>query len=119
HGDVVLVAGGDDVVVPDGAAGLGDDRHTGLVGPLDVVPEGEEGVTAQGHAGQAVQPGPALLPGKDLGLFGEELLPGTVGQHVHVLVADVHVDGVVPVGPADARLKGQVQYLGALAQVPV
>ena len=45
HGDAVLVAGLDDVVIPDGAAGLGDELHAGLVGPLDVVAKGEESVT--------------------------------------------------------------------------
>ena len=89
------------------------------MGPLDVVPKGEEGITAQGHAGHAGEPLPALLPGELLGLLGEELLPGAIPEHIHALVADVDVDRVVPVGPADARLKGQLQHLGALAQVPV
>ena len=98
---------------------MGDERHAGLVGTLDVVAKGEESVAAQGHAGHAVQPGPALLPGKGLGLLCEELLPHAVRQYVHVFVGDVHIDGVVPVRAADIGFKGQIQHLGALAEIPV
>ena len=44
HDHAVLVGGGDDLIVPDGAAGLGDVLHAGLLGPLYVVPKGEEGI---------------------------------------------------------------------------
>ena len=42
HGDAVLVAGIDDLLVADGAAGLHDGGHAGAAGTLDVVAEGEE-----------------------------------------------------------------------------
>ena len=83
HGNAVLVAGLNDMVVPDGAAGLGDKLHARLVGPLDVVPKGEEGVASQSHTGHAGEPLPALFPGEDFRLLGEELLPLAVRQHVH------------------------------------
>ena len=44
HGDAVLVAGGNDVIVAHAASGLGDVLHAALVCPLNVVAEGEEGV---------------------------------------------------------------------------
>ena len=44
HGDAVLVAGHDDVVVAHAAAGLGNELHATLVGTLNVVAEGEEGI---------------------------------------------------------------------------
>ena len=47
HRDVVLVAGVDDLLVADGAAGLDDGGHAGTAGALDVVAEGEEGIAAQ------------------------------------------------------------------------
>ena len=47
HGDAVAIAGLDDVVVADGAAGLGDVGDAALLGALDVVAEGEEGVGAE------------------------------------------------------------------------
>lgn len=44
HHDAVLVAGVDDIVVTDRAAGLCDEVDTALVGAFHVVAEGEEGV---------------------------------------------------------------------------
>ena len=46
HGDPILVAGIDDVLVTDAAAGLGHVFHAAAMGPFDVVPKGEEGVGA-------------------------------------------------------------------------
>ena len=46
HGDAVFVAGHDDMVVANRAAGLCDILHATLVGALDIVAEGEEGITA-------------------------------------------------------------------------
>ncbi len=60
HGDAVLITGVDDMVVPDGAAGLGDIGHAGLSGPLYVVAKGEEGVGAHGHAVLGGDPGGSL-----------------------------------------------------------
>ena len=40
HCDTVFVAGHDDMVVANAAAGLCDKLHTALVGALDVVAEG-------------------------------------------------------------------------------
>lgn len=118
HGDTVLVAGGDDMVVTYRAAGLCDIGYTALVGAFDVVAEGEEGVRAQRYAGQCVQPGTFLFACQHFRLLGEELLPYAVGQYVVVVVTDVYVDGVVTVGAADFLYPGQVQYLRVLAQVP-
>ena len=50
HGDAVLVAGVNDLLVADGAAGLDDGRHAGAAGTLDVVAKGEERVRAQADA---------------------------------------------------------------------
>ena len=44
HRDTVLVAGHDDMIVADAATSLGDELHTTLMGTLDVVAEGEEGI---------------------------------------------------------------------------
>ena len=101
HHHAVLVGGGDDVVIPDGATRLGDVQRAGLAGPLHIVAEGEEGIGAHGQAALGGDPGLFLLRGQRLGLDGEGLLPGAVGQDVLVLVGEVHVDGVVPVRAAD------------------
>ena len=105
-------------IVAHAASGLGDVLHAALVCPLDVVAEGEEGVRAQRHALQRVQPRALLLAAQDVGLLREELLPHAVGQHVVVVVADVDIYGIVAVGTADFLHPRQVQYLRVLAQVP-
>ena len=46
HGDAVLVAGHDNMVVADAAASLGNELYATLVGTLDVVTEGEERIRA-------------------------------------------------------------------------
>ena len=46
HGHAVLVGGFDDLVVTDGAAGLGDIFYTAFLCSFNVVAEGEEGVGA-------------------------------------------------------------------------
>ena len=47
HGNSVFVAGLYHVVVAHRTACLGDVLHTALMGSLDVVAEGEEGIAAQ------------------------------------------------------------------------
>ena len=107
------------MVVAHRAAGLCDILHAALVGPLDVVAEGEEGVAAQCHVRVLCYPCFLLFPCQHLRLAGEELLPGPVAQHVVVLVfRDIHVDGVVAVGTPYALLEGQAHHLRVLAQPP-
>ena len=119
HGNAVPVAGHDDMVVAYRAASLGDELHATLVGTLNVVAEGEEGIRAQSHLGVLGYPLFLFCQRQHLGLFGEELLPGTVAQHIVVLVLrDVHINGVVAVGTADALLEGQCKHLRMLAQPP-
>ena len=42
HHYAVFIGGGDDVIIPDGAARLGDIRNAGLPRPLHIVAEGEK-----------------------------------------------------------------------------
>ena len=44
HSDAVLVAGHDDMIVADASTCLGDKLHTALMGTLDIIAEGEEGI---------------------------------------------------------------------------
>ena len=107
------------MIVPNAAAGLGDIGGAGLAGPLHIVAEGEEGIGTHGHSGLGGDPGFLFLRRQHLGLDGEGLLPHAVGQNVLVLVGNIDIDGVVPVGAADALHKLEAQDLGMLAQVPV
>ena len=107
------------MVVTDRAASLCNELYTALVGTLDVVAEGEEGVRAQRHLGVLSYPLLLLSHGQHLRLLGEELLPSTVAQHVVVLVLrDVDIDGVVAVSTTDALLEGQCHHFRVLAQPP-
>ena len=62
HGHIVFVAGLDDIVVTDAAAGLCDVLHATLVGALDVVAEGEESIGAQAYVGVPVSYTHLTLP---------------------------------------------------------
>src|SRR5690349_6528687 len=56
HGDVVLVAGRDDVRIAQGAAGLDDVLDAAGVGAIDVVAERDIRVRAESDAAQRRQP---------------------------------------------------------------
>ena len=119
HSDAVLVAGHDDMIVADGATSLGDKLHTTLVGTLDVVAEGEEGIRAKGHLRVLGYPGFLLFHRQHLWLRLEELLPGTVAEYIVMLVLrDIHIDGVVAVCTADTIHERQVHHLRMLAEPP-
>ena len=118
HGDAILVAGVDDMVVADATASLCDKLYTAAVGTLDVVAEGEESIRSQGHARVLGDPCLALLAGQRFGLFGKELLPCAVAEDVLGLVADIEVDAVVAVCTANLLLEWQIHDLRVLAQPP-
>ena len=112
HGDAVFVASHDDMVITNGATSLGDELHTTLMGTLNVVTEGEEGIRAKGHFRVLGDPGFLLFHRQHFGLLLEELLPGAVAKYIIVLVLrDIHIDGVVTVSTADTIHKRQVHYL--------
>ena len=106
HRDIVFVTGINHIIVTDRTAGLGDILNAGPVSPFDVVAKGEESVGAQSDSAQGFQPFFLFLSGKRLRLHGEKLLPDTVSQHIHVIVGNINVDGIIPVGTADVLLEG-------------
>ena len=55
HGNAVLIAGVNDLLVADRAAGLDNGGHAGAAGTLDVVAKGEEGIRAQADTGNVAQ----------------------------------------------------------------
>lgn len=119
HCNAVLVADFDNVIVADRAAGLRDVLHAALVRSLDVVAEREERVRAKGNALHSVKPCALLLAGENSGLYLEELLPLALSENVHVVVADVEIDGVVAVSAADTVNELKSHYLGGLSEIPV
>ena len=101
HGDAVLVAGINDLLVTDGTAGLHDGSHAGAAGTLDVVAEGEEGVGTQAHAGDLAQVFLLFLGGQRSRLLGEGLGPDIVADDIFGRIADVNINGIVAVGLGD------------------
>ena len=67
HDHTVRIRPGNDQIVPDGTARLGNIGHTAFCRPLDIVRKREEGVRSQRHAGDAVQVCPLFGIGKGLG----------------------------------------------------
>ena len=79
HDHAVLVGSLDDVVIADGATGLGDVLHAGGKAPLDGGREGEKRSGAQGHIPAGGQPGLLVPLGEPFGLLGEVVLPDALG----------------------------------------
>ena len=119
HRDTVLVAGHDDMIVADAATSLGNELHTALMSTLDIVAEGEESIRSKSNLRVLGDPGFLFFHRQHLGLGLKELLPGTVAQHVVMLVLrNIHVDGVVAVSTTDTVHEGQIHHLRMLAEPP-
>ena len=108
HGHAIFIADLDDVVVTDRTAWLGNVFNTALMGSFNVVSKGEEGVGAQGHILHLIQPCPLFFSCEYRRLLCKDLFPLAVCQYVHILVSDVNVDGIIPVGPFDLIDKRKV-----------
>ena len=120
HGNAVLIAGVNDLLVADRAAGLDNGGHAGAAGTLDVVAEGEEGVGAQADTGDVAAGTPSFPPrsgaaGCSVKVSAQTSSPMTSSG----VVADVHINGVVAVGLGNIVTEGQVQHLVHVAQLPV
>ena len=107
------------MVVPDRAARLGDVLHAGFVRALHIVAEGEEGVRAAGDTALRGDPGFFLFCGDRLRLYPEYALPDTVREDIFVFIRQIDINGVIPVGAADAVDKLQAEHLRVLPQQPV
>ena len=86
------------------------------MGALNIVTEGEERVRAKGYALHLVQPCSLLFSGKYRRFYLEGLLPCALSQHIHVLVTDVNVNGIVTIRSLNSVYKLQVQYLRRLTK---
>ena len=100
HHHVVLVAAIDDGIIPDGTAGLRNVFDAALFRSLDIVREREEGIGYQGHILNLVKPCPFFLASEHWGLYFKGLFPHAVRQYIHVFLSHIHIDGIVPIGPA-------------------
>ena len=119
HGNAVLIAGVNNLLVADRAAGLDNGGHAGTAGTLDVVAKGEEGIGTQADTGNVAQVLFLFLRGQGCGLLGEGLGPDIVADDILGGVTDIHINGIVAVGLGDIVTEGQVQHLVHVAQLPI
>ena len=119
HRHAVPVACLDYSIVTHGAAGLNDILNAALLCTVNVIGEGEERVAAKRHILHPIQPCPALFSRKYRRFHLKGLLPDSVRQHIHIIIAHIHVNGIVTVRAAQLIHKLQPQHLGGLAQEPV
>ena len=84
HEHAVLIAGFDNIIVPDASAGLNHVVNTGFSCPLDVVAEGEERVGTDGKSGLRGDPGFLFFQSQRLRTGLEGLLPYTVAKDIFV-----------------------------------
>ena len=101
HGHAVLIADLNHIVVAHRSAGLSHILHAASVRPLDIITKGEERVGSQRHAAHPIKPRPLRLGRKHLRLHLENLLPCAVSQHIHVILSDIEINGIIPVRPSD------------------
>ena len=118
HDHVVLIALGNNQVIADRAAGLGNIGNTGGLCPLDGVGKGEEGIAAQRYTGLCIQEGPLFLSGQGLRTGSKVILPNALSADILFVAIDVAVNHVVTAGAAQILPEGQRQGLGMLAQEP-
>ena len=59
-----------------------------------------------------------FFTGQYFRLFGKELLPYTVSQHIIMIITDIDVNGIVTVCAADLFYPWQIQYLWMLTKIP-
>ena len=119
HHHIVAVAGLNDIVISDTAAGLRDILHAAAERSLNVVSEGEECVGTKSNIRISIEPCSLFLCGEDCGLLSKECFPLAVSKHVHIVLAHVQIDRVVSVRSADPFFKGKAQNLRRLAEIPV
>lgn len=100
HNHSVLIAGLNNMIVANGTAGLCHVFHPASVGSFDIVAKREEGVGAQGNAAKLIEPCSFFIMSEYFGLYLENILPSALRKYVHIVLADVVVNGVVSVRAA-------------------
>ena len=119
HGHAVLVCGLNHMVIADGAARLRNIVYAGFAGTFHVVTEGEEGITAAGHAALRGNPGLFLFRRQHLGPRLEDLLPDAVREHILKFIGGVDVNRVIPIRATDSIDEIKAEHFRVLAQIPV
>ena len=118
HGNAVLVAGGNNLIIADGAARLHNGGHTAAAGALNVVPKGEECITAQGNIRYLAQPGFLFLGSQRGRLHSKGFGPNVIPNHILRGIADVNINRVIAVGLGICRTSLAVSALRIMRYCP-
>ena len=118
HHHAVFIGGGNDVIIPDGAARLGNIAYARLPCPFHIIAKREERIAADRYAGLCGNPRLLFLCTQNIRARLEHALPRAVRQHVLIFIGYINVYGIVPVGAAYRILEREVQDFFVLAQEP-
>ena len=118
HCNAILVTGFNHIVITNAAACLCDVFHTTLVGTLNVVAEGEEGIRAKAHFRVLGNPCFLLFHCEYFRFGLEELLPSAFAKDILVILGYIHVDSVVTVGTTDTIDERKIHHLRMLTKPP-
>ena len=108
HSHSVFIAGSDHVIISHGAARLGNVFHAALISTLDIITEWEKCIGSKDNIYHLIQPCAFFLSRKYFRLLGKGILPCTICKKVHILFADVQIDGIISVCTSDGILKRQI-----------
>ncbi len=119
HYHIVLIGCFDHVIIPDGTAGLCYIFYSALMSSFNIISEREESIRSESHILHAVKPCSLSFACEHFGTYLECLLPYIISDHVHIFLAYIQIDRIVPVSSAYTVYELKSQHLGRLAQIPV
>ena len=119
HHHSVLITRFDHMIVSNGAARLRYISDAASVGPFYIVSKREERIRAKRHIRVLRQPRALFFLREYLRTDLENILPLALGKHIHIILSNIQIDGVVPVGAFNMIHKPESEHLGRLPQEPV
>lgn len=105
HGHAIFITGLNHIVISYGTSRLCHIFYTALMSPLDIVTKWKKGVGTERNIAHPVKPCPFLFSRKSLRLYSESFLPYAVGKHIHIVLPDIQINGIVSVSPPDPVCK--------------
>ena len=115
HHHIIFVAGLNHCIITDRTARLCNICHTALMGPFNIIREWEEGIRAQSHLCELIQPRSLFFSCKYGRFLCKHFFPCAICQHVHIFFANININGIVTLCSGNAVLKWQIQHFFALS----
>ena len=118
HCHAESVAGFNDIIVTNGAAGFCNIAYAALCRTFNIITEGEEGIGAKRNTLDRGKICFLFFLCQRFRLFGEQCLPCAICQNVLIIIGNIDINGIISVGAAYGRQERQVEYLFMLSQMP-